>query len=600
MPSQPSPSLTPHQMQLVLDTALAGMVVLQCVRDDVGEVVDFELLLINKRAEYIIAKQQEELLGKRVFVEWPAARDSGLPEVYKKAIQSGEPTHFEFSYRPVTGDCWFEMVVVPMDDRVSVTFYDITARKQAEQELQRQKALLETFLNAIPYEVWGRDTGGRVILQNQADVAVWGDQRGQYTDYSKIDPAIVARWKESNRRALAGETVSQESWLCWKGRQRYIHEIVAPIYVNDRITGIVGTNIDITELKQAEARLKSSEEKFAKAFELSPDVILLFRERDFIIIDINQKAEQLFGFTKKELIGRSVKEFSPWTRERDRIAYWQQYEQLGYIEMETVFKRKDGSVFDAVLHVKRIVIEGQPCLLNITRDITERKRHEERIRHDAVELAEANRKMSELKVMALRAAMNPHFIFNSLSSIQYFVAKNDRTNALTYLSCFSKLLRGILNSTLVHKIPLAEELSLLRYYVSLEMLRFDNKFEVVYDLDPAINPSSIQVPSMLIQPYVENAILHGLYNKQENGRLRISLRGQGDALLFQVEDNGVGRAEAARIARQSMQPHKSIGMMLTEERLAIINQRYNVTVSIEDLSGSSGPAGTRVNIFLKT
>jgi sensor histidine kinase YesM len=151
----------------------------------------------------------------------------------------------------------------------------------------------------------------------------------------------------------------------------------------------------------------------------------------------------------------------------------------------------------------------------------------------------------------------------------------------------------------VHKIPLAEEVSLLRYYVSLEMLRFENKFEVIYDLDPAIDLRSIQVPSMLIQPYVENAILHGLYNKQEKGLLRISLRGQDDALLFQVEDNGVGRAEAARIGRQTMQRHKSIGMMLTQERLAIINQRYNVTVSIEDLSDQYGPAGTRVNIFVK-
>ncbi len=585
---------------MVLDTSLAGMVVLQSVRDGTGHIVDFEWLLVNKRAEYIFEQKQEALLGKRVFDGWPAARGSGLLEVYKKTIHSGEPTHFEFSYRPVTGDQWFEVVVVPLGDRVSITFYDITARKQAEQELQRQKALLETFLNAIPYEVWGRDPAGRVILQNQADVAVWGDQRGQYTDYEKIDPEIVDRWAESNRRALAGETVSQESWLHWQGRQRYIHEIVAPIYVDGRITGIVGTNIDITELKRAEARLKSSEEKFAKAFELSPDVILLYRERDFIIIDINQKAEQLFGYPKAELIGRSVKDFSPWTLERDRQTYWQQYQQSGYIEMETVFRRKDGSVFDAVLHVKRIVIEGQPCLLHITRDVTERKRHEERIRRDAVELTEASRKMSELKLMALRAAMNPHFIFNSLSSIQYFVAKNDRANALTYLSCFSKLLRGILNSTLVHKISLAEELSLLRYYVSLEMLRFENKFEVDYEFDPAIDPCSMQVPSMLIQPYVENAILHGLYNRQEKGRLRISLHGQDDGLLFRVEDNGVGRAEAARISRQTVQPHKSIGMMLTQERLAIINQRYNVTVSIEDLSGPDGPAGTRVNIFVKT
>ncbi len=587
-------------MQLVLDTSLAGMMVLQCIQDEHGEVVDFKWVLINKRAGKIFGKTQEDLLGKRLVHEFPAAWESGLFEVCKRTIQTEEPTHFEFHCPPMTEDKWFEMVVVPMGTGVSVTFYDITSRKQAQQELHRQKALLETFLNTIPYEVWGRDLEGRVILQNKADMAVWGDQLGKFTDYSKIDPPIVQRWLESNRRVLTGETVSQETWLHWQGRKKYIHEIVAPIYQDNRIIGILGTNIDITDLKLAEAKLKSSEEKYAKAFELSPDVILLFREADLIITEVNQKAEQLFGYSKGELIGQPVKQFAFFAIEHDRLAYWQQYEQAGYVELETLLRRKDGSTFEAVLHAKRIIIEGQSCILHVIRDVTESKRNEERIRRDAVELAKANQKMSELKVMALRAAMNPHFIFNSLTSIQYFVAKNDRTNALNYLSCFSKLLRGILNSTMENKIPLSEELSLLKYYVSLEMLRFENKFEVTYDIDPTIDLSNIRIPSMLIQPYVENAILHGLYNRQEKGLLKITLRGQGDGLLFQVEDSGVGRAEAARIGRQTRRPHKSIGMMLTQERLAIINQKYNVTVSIEDLSGEEGPTGTRVNIFVKT
>lgn len=587
-------------MQTVLDTSLAGLMVLQPIWDEEGEIIDFAWLLANQRAGAILGKPQDDLRGKKLFEVIPDARESGLFEVFKKTVHSDQPYHFEFFYPPLTIDKWFEMAVVPLGGGLSVTFCDITARKQSEQELKRQKALLETFLNTIPYEVWARDASGRVILQNQADISVWGDQRGQYTDYSRIDPSIWQRWQESNGRVLAGETISRESWMEWQGRKKYIHEIVAPIQFDQEIIGILGTNIDITDLKLAEARLKSSEEKYAKAFELSPDVILLYRERDFVITEVNQKAEQLFGYSKAELIGNSIRKFSFWIIEADRLAYWQQYGQARNVELETVFKRKDGSVFEAVLHAKQLIIEGEACILHVIRDVTERKKNEERIRLDALELAAANQKLSELKLMALRAAMNPHFIFNSLTSIQYFVAKNDRTNALNYLSCFSKLLRGILNSTMENKIPLSEELTLIKYYVSLELLRFENKFEVTYDIDPTIDPSKIQIPSMLIQPYVENAILHGLYNRQDNGMLKIALYQQGDRLLFQVEDNGVGRAEAARIEQRTMQTHKSVGMMLTEERLAIINQKHNVTVYIEDLFQEGTPAGTRVNIFVRT
>ncbi len=133
------------------------------------------------------------------------------------------------------------------------------------------------------------------------------------------------------------------------------------------------------------------------------------------------------------------------------------------------------------------------------------------------ELVEANKKIGELKLMALRSVMSPHFIFNVLNSIQYFIARNDRLNAINYLSTFSKLVRSILTHSVDNKIKLAEEIEMLTNYVQLEMTRFENKFDFNLFVDEGLEVESIVIPSLLIQPYVENAILHGLYNKKEKG-----------------------------------------------------------------------------------
>jgi sensor histidine kinase YesM len=233
------------------------------------------------------------------------------------------------------------------------------------------------------------------------------------------------------------------------------------------------------------------------------------------------------------------------------------------------------------------------------RDITDRIQKELTIKENALELVVANKKMGELKLMALRSAMNPHFIFNSLNSIQYFVARNDRQNALNYLSYFSKLIRGILRTSIQNRIRLAEELNLLRYYISLELLRFEDKFEVQYHLAPGLDPDSIEVPSLLIQPFVENAILHGLYNRESRGLLQIRVFTQGHNLVVEVEDNGVGRAAAGRIRQTSMQAHQSVGIHITQERLAIINQEHTISVEMVDLYQDQEAAGTLVKIVVR-
>ena len=202
--------------------------------------------------------------------------------------------------------------------------------------------------------------------------------------------------------------------------------------------------------------------------------------------------------------------------------------------------------------------------------------------------------------MALRAAMNPHFIFNTLNSIQFYIMENDQVNAVSYLSTFSKLIRGILNNSVHHKVKLSDELEMLQHYISLEQMRFENKFDFVLCIPDELDVESIEIPSRLIQPYVENAILHGLYNKKERGALKISVYEKDDSVLFEIEDDGVGREMAMRIRQQNFPKHKSMGTALTEERLKLINAQDVVSFEIVDLMNDSQPAGTKVKIRVKS
>jgi len=194
--------------------------------------------------------------------------------------------------------------------------------------------------------------------------------------------------------------------------------------------------------------------------------------------------------------------------------------------------------------------------------------------------------------------MNPHFIFNALNSIQFFIAKNDRLNAINYLSTFSKLIRGILTNSVNNKVKLTDEIELLKHYVNLELLRFEEKFEFILSVSPTLEVDNIEVPSLLIQPYVENAILHGLYNKSSKGILKISVREDQDSVLFEIEDNGIGREAARKLRQQNFPQHKSMGTILTEERFKLINMEEKASFEIRDLFKDEKSAGTLVKIWV--
>lgn len=213
---------------------------------------------------------------------------------------------------------------------------------------------------------------------------------------------------------------------------------------------------------------------------------------------------------------------------------------------------------------------------------------------------ELNKKIANIESQALRAQMNPHFIFNTLSSIQHYISNNDTDAALKYLSKFAKLMRRIMDNSKQQMIPVSEEIGALNLYLDLEVMRFDKKFEYNIIIDPEIDQTYDRIPSMLIQPYVENAIIHGLLPKEKGGKITITLQKQNDTILCTIEDNGIGREKSKEFKKNRIQQHKSMGMSITKERLDILNSSLNSNIYAEiiDLFENGKAAGTKVRLII--
>lgn len=175
-------------------------------------------------------------------------------------------------------------------------------------------------------------------------------------------------------------------------------------------------------------------------------------------------------------------------------------------------------------------------------------------------------KISDTELKALRAQMNPHFIFNSLNSIADYIHKNDPKSADYYLAKFAKLMRGILENSEEKEITLAEELRILELYIQLEASRLKHKFSYEIKIAPNINPEIVMIPPLIIQPFVENSIWHGLSPKEENGKLIIEITKENDLLNITVEDDGIGR-------QYTDTQKKSYGLKLTQYRIQLLNKK---------------------------
>lgn len=216
--------------------------------------------------------------------------------------------------------------------------------------------------------------------------------------------------------------------------------------------------------------------------------------------------------------------------------------------------------------------------------------------------AKFENQIHHLHLVSLQNQMNPHFIFNALNSIKVFLIEDEKEKAVYYLNKFSKLIRHILNSTELDGITLSEELTTTKLYASLENIRFEDKIELQIHKPENLNLNTIMVPPMILQPFIENAIWHGLMLKKEDKQIDITLEKEGSTILLKIKDNGIGREKSKLYSDKKLRQKEPIGLKINKQRLLHFNEKHKLHYSfvINDLKNKNGePIGTEIVFKLK-
>ena len=203
----------------------------------------------------------------------------------------------------------------------------------------------------------------------------------------------------------------------------------------------------------------------------------------------------------------------------------------------------------------------------------------------------------------LRSQMNPHFIFNSLNSIKLYIINNEKENAVYYLNKFSKLIRKILMASKEKETSLEDELETMKLYMNIENIRFSNEIDFKINVDPSINTEITKIPSLVLQPFLENSLWHGLSSKTDNKKIELNVfKKSSKFIVVEIVDNGIGRIASQKIKEQKKLKRNSVGIDITKARLANFSESFedSYSLKIEDLYTDNSPSGTKISLLIPT
>ncbi len=275
--------------------------------------------------------------------------------------------------------------------------------------------------------------------------------------------------------------------------------------------------------------------------------------------------------------------------------------RLSEITVPIIYNKELVGIIDCEHHAKNFFTRRHLHILNtiaaLVADKIKAIEADQSLMNSKIEIYSINEQLSKARLEALRSQMNPHFIFNCINSIDALIQSNDKYNATVYLNKFAKLLRGILDSSKQNTVSLSTDLETLKLYIELEQFRHEDKFVAEIQAADELLQDDYKVPPLIIQPFVENAILHGLRYRHDNkGKLSISVNRQNGHLKYVVEDNGVGRNTNVK----QLQKNKiSYGIDMSTERVKLFNNEEQSSVYITDLFAFGKSAGTKVTVLLK-
>ncbi|MFS8082342.1 MAG: two-component regulator propeller domain-containing protein [Ginsengibacter sp.] len=302
-------------------------------------------------------------------------------------------------------------------------------------------------------------------------------------------------------------------------------------------------------------------------------------------------------------VGYVMKTKEPWLisdTSKDKRYIDDNMDRCSMITVPIIYNSELIGVLDSGHHEKNFFTSRHLQIMNTIAALIATKiksfEAEQSLLRSRIEIYSMNEQLSKAKLDALRSQMNPHFIFNCINSIDALIQSNDKYYATVYLNKFAKLLRNILDSSKQNTVSLSKDLETLQLYIELEKFRNENKFSAAIEADEELLQDDYKVPPLIVQPFVENSILHGLrYRNDNKGKLSISVTKRKNCIQYIIEDNGVGRNNNKHTQKEKM----SYGITMSNERVRLFNNEEKASVKIIDLFDTGKPSGTRVEVSLK-
>lgn len=358
----------------------------------------------------------------------------------------------------------------------------------------------------------------------------------------------------------------------------------APLVFEQDDDNILVTLIDVTQEVINIGREQKQKQELQTLLDSVTESIL-FIQRNGKIKASNNTAASRLGSESGALIGNSYFDVIPKALRKNRTKMFDKvvFSKKPLIELEMV-----GNYNNIVSMYPNINSSGEVDYVSeFVQDITERRVAEEQI--------------DNLKQRVLRSQMNPHFIFNSLTSIQSFVIRNDATMASKYLNSFARLIRLILESSRHDYISLKSEIDILNYYLDIQKMRFSDNFNFTFEIDPDLDLDRIKIPPMLAQPFIENSIEHGIQHLDKLGELNIRFVKEDERLMFELRDNGIGREASDNMNKKNIFASKSLSTTIIKDRLSALNKYAKdiISYNVIDLKDDQNEAaGTQVIISI--
>jgi PAS domain S-box-containing protein len=476
---------------------------------------------------------------------------------------------------------------------------DITERNRKDNELNnlnRDLKAIVTSLDDIVLVINEYMIFENVFTSNEELLFMPKEQFLNRTidDVFGIDHPLGAQYKKHISSTLNSGRNSAFEYPSPDGSQWFSSKIQKLHFEGNTIQKVSLIIKNITEIKQEEEKAKENYELFKLVAENVPIGLLLSRVKDGQILFANNALAKMQGRSKEEFV--NVTSVNLYKNPEDRLRFIELIKEKGtVVNFESEGIHKDGTVLPALLSGTMSTYWGEPVFLGIASDISEIKKTQK-------ELQEKTRQLAESKLTALRSQMNPHFLFNSMNSIQELILTKQSEKAYKYLTKFSRLLRDVLDNSDKLLIHVSDELNMLSLYLEIESLRFGNTFEYSIQIDPSIDLEHYKIPPLILQPFVENAIWHGLMHKDGERRLKIDITKSENGILCSILDNGIGRQKSKEIQQKNLINKTSKGLKLVDDRLQLLHD-LNIQLfdsSINDHFAANGEfSGTKISFNIK-